>query len=131
MQTKNLSPEIISLKWSLPRLLLHLEGGVVLLAAAALYATQGYSWFLFALLFFAPDLFILGYLRGKEFGSMVYNLGHTYAVPSLLVGLSLLTGWAGLMPVAIIWLAHIGMDRAVGYGLKYPDSFQSTHLSRV
>ena len=66
MQTKNLSPEIISLKWSLPRLLLHLEGGVVLLAAAALYATQGYSWFLFALLFFAPDLFILGYLRGRE-----------------------------------------------------------------
>ena len=131
MQTKNVVQARVSLNWSLPRTLLHLEGGVVLLAAATLYATQGYSWPLFALLLLAPDLFMLGYLRGQRFGSVMYNVGHTYTVPLFLAGLSFLTGWVGLMPIAIIWLAHIGMDRAVGYGLKYPEQFQDNHLSRL
>lgn len=131
MQPKNLSHERVSAKWSLPKMMLHLEGVVVLIAAATLYATQGYSWLLFAILFLAPDLFMLGYWRDHQVGSVMYNVGHTYTVPLSLAGLGFLTGWVGLMPVAIIWLAHIGMDRAVGYGLKYPEQFQETHLSRV
>lgn len=131
MQTKNLSQERVGLGWSWPKMLLHGEGGVVLIAAAIFYATQGYSWLLFALLFFAPDLFMVGYLRDNRLGSVLYNLGHTYSVPLLVAGFSLLVGLAWLTPVAIIWLAHIGLDRMVGYGLKYPDQFQVTHLSRV
>ena len=33
--------------------------------------------------------------------------------------------------LALIWLGHIGMDHALGYGLKYPTAFGDTHLQRV
>jgi hypothetical protein len=33
--------------------------------------------------------------------------------------------------IAIVWAAHIAMDRAFGYGFKYPDAFGHTHLGIV
>jgi len=120
-----------SIRYSLPKLMLHIEGLAILIAAAALYASQGYSWLAFALLLLTPDLVMLGYLWNIRTGTILYNLGHTYTGPLLLSGVSLLTGSDMGLQFSLIWLAHIGMDRTVGYGLKYPDSFKETHLYRV
>ncbi len=111
------------------RTLLRLEGAAVLALCVYLYAQGGHSWALFALLILAPDLAMIGYLGGPRTGALVYNLAHTYVGPALL-GIV----WIGLdrPPVAaLIWAAHIGLDRMIGYGLKYPSAFGDTHLGRV
>jgi hypothetical protein len=109
---------------SLPRVLLHLEGGAVLVFALWLYARSGASWGLFALLILAPDLSMLGYLARPRVGAAAYDAAHTYVWPILLAAL-------GQAPLALIWAAHIGGDRLLGFGLKYPTRFQDTHLARV
>lgn len=116
---------------ALPASLLRLEGATVLAAAILLYWEQGGSWLLFAVLLFAPDLSMVGYLAGPRVGATIYNLFHTLALPLAAAVVGLLTdqGWA--VSVGLIWLAHIGLDRLVGYGLKYPEGFKETHLGRV
>jgi hypothetical protein len=113
----------------LPRLLLQAEGAVALTAAVAAHSVTGGSWWLFGALFLAPDLAMLGYLAGRRAGALSYNLAHTYI---LALGLSAL-GWGLgqplLVSLGLIWVAHIGFDRMLGYGLKYPDGFKATHLS--
>ena len=87
------------------------------------------AWLLYAALILAPDLFMLGYLRGV--GAAVYNLGHTWLLPGILAIAGLLAG-AGLAgSIALIWFGHIGVDRLLGYGLKLPTAFQDTHLGRI
>lgn len=112
-----------------PRFLLRLEGALVLVAAVGVYAAAGLSWWLFAGLLLAPDVVLLGYGAGSRVGSAVYNAGHTYAAPLLLGGAALVLSHTLLGGVALIWAAHIGMDRALGYGLKRPTGFYDTHLS--
>jgi hypothetical protein len=114
-----------------PTLLQRLEGAAALLLAIALYALWGFSWWLFALLLFSFDLSILGYLRNARAGAAVYNLVHGYALPALTAGLGLLFGAPLAVATALIWFAHIGLDRALGYGLKLPSSFQETHLGQI
>ena len=115
----------------MPRALLHLEGAAVFVAATAVYFLLGYTWWVFLLFLLAPDLSAIGYFFGPRVGSIAYNLAHTIVWP-LLIGLAgWWLGWTWAAPVALIWLAHIGMDRMVGYGLKYPDAFRHTHLDQV
>jgi hypothetical protein len=113
------------------RVLLRLEGFATLAATVALYAHAGFSWPAFALFFLAPDLAMLAYLFGPRAGAMGYNLAHTYV---LALGLALAGLFAGV-PIAaaggLIWAAHIGFDRGLGYGLKYPSGFGDTHLGRI
>jgi hypothetical protein len=111
--------------------LLRAEGVAVLLLATALYAQHGIGWLLFVALFFVPDVAMLGYLRDARTGALLYNLAHNYAVPLLLAAGGLLTQRPVLVGVALIWVAHIGLDRMLGYGLKYPTAFQDTHLGRI
>jgi hypothetical protein len=111
--------------------MLRLEGAAVLLAAVLLYARQDYGWLLFALLFLAPDLAIIPYALNQRLGRLIYNVAHTYTFPLLLALAGLLLPNTLALQLALIWFAHIGMDRLVGYGLKYPDSFKETHLQRV
>lgn len=115
----------------LPRLLLHLEGAAVLITALIFYGQNGYSWWQFALLLLAPDLSALGYLHSQAIGSLGYNVVHTTVLPIALALLSLLLNMDLGLQLALIWLAHIGMDRMVGYGLKYPDGFKITHFNKV
>jgi hypothetical protein len=114
-----------------PRVLLRLEGLVLLTAMVALYAWQGASWWLFAVLFFTPDLSFAGYLLGPRTGAVVYNAVHTTLVPGALLGIGIMLGQPLAVALAIIWLAHIGFDRALGYGLKYSEGFGFTHLGRI
>ena len=131
METRILERNVLQGRLSLPRLLLHLEGLAVLVAAIVCYGYQGYSWLAFILLLLVPDVTMAGYLVNNQVGSIVYNIGHTYVLPLLLGVLSLLFSAPLGLQLALIWLAHIGMDRVLGYGLKYEDGFKSTHLSRV
>jgi Domain of unknown function (DUF4260) len=113
------------------RAVLCLEGAAAFAAAVALYGYAGFSWPLFALLFLAPDLAMLAYLIGPRAGALVYNLAHTYALalPLALAGFYL--GSAVASALALIWIAHIGLDRTLGYGLKYRSGFGDTHLGRI
>lgn len=74
---------------------------------------------------------MLGYLRDKQTGALVYNIGHSYLTPLALAGAGLWSGSDLALSIALIWGAHIGLDRAMGYGLKYASGFKETHLSRV
>ncbi|HEX5521238.1 MAG TPA: DUF4260 domain-containing protein [Longimicrobiaceae bacterium] len=105
------------------------EGLAVLLLSVLLYANLGRGWLLFAALLLAPDLSMIGYAAGPRVGAWAYNLVHSYAAPLLLAGAALLSGSG--VHLALIWCAHIGMDRALGYGLKLPTGFQDTHLGRI
>jgi hypothetical protein len=99
--------------------------------SAALYARIGASWWLFAALFLAPDLSMLGYLAGSCWGARVYNAIHTYVVPATLALCALLLHVQLALAIALIWASHIGVDRLLGYGLKYADGFGYTHLGRI
>lgn len=114
-----------------PGLLLRLEGLATLVASIAAYAHLGGNGWLFLALLLAPDVSMLGYLRGPHMGAWLYNLFHAYLLPGGLLAAALALGWESGALLALIWLAHIGMDRAVGYGLKYATHFKDTHLSRV
>ncbi len=103
-----------------PTVLLRVEGGVLLALGVLLYWLDGGSWLLFALLFLAPDLSALGYLGGRRVGAAAYNVFHTYAGPVLLAAYGLLGGGQMAISVALIWSAHIAMDRLLGYWLKSP-----------
>jgi hypothetical protein len=111
--------------------LLRLEGLVLFAGMTALYALWAGPWWLYAVLFFAPDLSFVAYLAGPKIGAWVYNAMHSTVVP-----MAMLTVGFGFAPplvlsLALIWLAHIGFDRALGYGLKYSAGFGFTHLGRI
>ena len=114
-----------------PRLLLSIEEAALLVAAVTLYAYLHFSWLLFAALFLAPDLFMLGYLANPRVGSALYNLGHWLILPLALLGFAVFQHHPIVMAISIIWIAHITFDRTLGYGFKYPTFFKDTHLQRV
>jgi len=114
-----------------PILLQRIEGGVLLIVGLVLYAKQSGPWLLFILLILAPDLFMAGYLAGPRTGGAVYNLGHTWLLPGILAVAGILGGAHLAISVALIWFAHIGVDRLLGYGLKLPSGFQDTHLGTI
>lgn len=110
---------------------LRAEGAAVLVLCAVTYAHLGASWWLAAVLFLAPDLAMAGYLAGARVGALTYNVAHSYV---LAIGLGLLAQVLDqplLLALALILAAHIGMDRALGYGLKLPDGFHATHLGPI
>jgi hypothetical protein len=102
---------------------------MVLLVGTYLYERTGASWPVFALLFFVPDVSFAGYLAGPRVGAAIYNVAHSYVAPLLLAGTLLIVG--GELTFLLVWSAHIGFDRALGYGLKYPSGFGDTHLGRI
>jgi len=113
-----------------PRLLLHLEGAGLVVLALCFYRANHFPWWLFAVLFLAPDLCMLGYLLNARWGAAIYNLAHITAGPILLVLIGYLTA-RPLISYGLIWSAHIGFDRLLGYGLKYPTQFRDTHLQHL
>ena len=115
----------------LPRLLIRIEGAAAASAAIALYLHFDFPWWLFLVLALAPDLSALGYLGGLRIGAVAYDAAHTYAFPLALATVGALTHTSVPIEIGLVWLTHIGVDRAVGYGLKYPTGFKDTHLQRI
>ncbi|WP_035676196.1 DUF4260 domain-containing protein [Bradyrhizobium liaoningense] len=112
-------------------ILLRLEGLTLFAGMVTLYWAWEGSWLVFAVLFFAPDLSFLGYLADAKFGAMVYDAAHSYMAPVALLTLGFGLASPLTLSIALIWLAHIGIDRALGYGLKYSAGFSFTHLGRI
>ena len=113
------------------RLLLRLEGLAIGVAAVVLYADGDHSWWLFALLALAPDVSFAAYALGPAVGAAGYNLLHNLVFPVALGTASILWDSDWGLAVALVWLTHIGVDRLLGYGLKYPTAFKDSHLQRV
>jgi hypothetical protein len=113
------------------RKLLRLEGLTLLAGMTLSYAVWGGSWWLYAILFLAPDLSFAGYLAGPRIGAIVYNAAHSTLAPVTLMAAGFALASPLALSIAMIWLAHIGFDRALGYGLKYSDGFGFTHLGRI
>lgn len=112
-----------------PAVMLRAEGAVELAAMVLLYRHFGGDWRVFAALFLLPDVGMLGYLANRRLGALCYNAAHTYVAPALLACVGAWLGGAVWYLAALIWAAHIGFDRMLGYGLKYRSAFADTHLA--
>jgi Domain of unknown function (DUF4260) len=112
-----------------PTQLLRLEGAALLAGSVLAYTTTGQPWWLIPLTLLLPDLSAVGYLGGTALGARVYNLFHITPLPGALVAVGWWQDASLASALGLIWLAHIGLDRMLGYGLKYDDDFQHTHLS--
>jgi hypothetical protein len=114
-----------------PKILLHVEGALLLAASVFFYARLSGDWLLFAVLLLAPDLSMLGYLAGPRIGAMCYNAIHVYLLPTLLAAYGGFLANPFALSLALVWFAHLGGDRMLGFGLKYPTAFRDTHLDRL
>lgn len=110
---------------------LRLEGLAALVAGAVIYTRLGGDliWLVPALL--AVDISMVGYLRGPRIGAYTYNLFHNWAAGLVVLGAGLALGAPLVAMIGSVLVAHVGMDRAAGYGLKLTTSFQDTHLGRI
>lgn len=133
MMTTQISTEhkTTAARLSMPNVILRAEGAALFTAAVAFYVYLHASGWLFAALILAPDLSALGYLAGARVGSVVYNTVHTLVGPTVVIVLALILSSSLGVAVALIWLAHIGIDRALGFGIKYPTVFPDTHLQHI
>ena len=114
-----------------PKLILRLEGLILFVAGLAVFLYLKQSVWIFAGLFLVPDLSMAAYLAGPKLGAIVYNIFHATIAPLLLAISGVWFGDLLAQALASVWLAHIGLDRAIGYGLKYPSDFRDTHLGRI
>lgn len=114
-----------------PSALLRLEGFVLFAVSVSLFFHLGGTLWIFLVLLLVPDITMVGYALNVRVGAVVYNAGHTLAWPVALGGAALFTNRPEILPFVLIWTAHIGMDRMLGYGLKYPTYFADTHIQRL
>jgi len=112
-------------------LMLRLEGLALATVGLVGQIWLGTGWWAFVLAAIAPDLSILAYLGGRRLGSVLYNLVHVTPGPLVLGALAFSAGDRLLGSFALAWLLHIGIDRALGHGLKYASGFHDTHLGRI
>lgn len=110
--------------------LLNLEYlSLILIILFIYFVVFNFSWWLLLLLLFTPDLSIVGYLINTKIGAYIYNVFHHLLFPSVLLTIALKANNELLMMLSLICYLHIYLDRLLGYGLKYTDSFQHTHLT--
>jgi uncharacterized protein DUF4260 len=119
------------MKLSMPRVFLHLEGATLLALGVRAYAHYDESWWLFVLLFFVPDVGVLGYLANPRLGAVTYNLTHSYPGPAIVMAAGLAADSHLVISIGLIWFAHVSFDRMLGFGLKYPTQFRDTHFQHV
>jgi len=111
--------------------ILQLEGLIVLLGSIYFYQVLNGNWLMFAVLFFVPDVSMIGYLKNKKLGAALYNAGHNYILSALLVFAGISLENQLLTQLGLILFAHVGLDRLLGFGLKYHSHFKDTHLQKV
>lgn len=111
--------------------LLKLEGLALFGLSIFLFSQLGYAWWWYPVLFFAPDLSMIGYLGNTRTGAIVYNVVHHHAVSLGLYVLGFFLALPVLQLAGVILFGHSNLDRMLGYGLKHSDSFQNTHLGVI
>lgn len=113
------------------RSVIKLENAFIFIIIIAVYFKLEFSIWLFLLLLLVPDIFMLGYVINRKTGSYVYNIGHTYITPIIIALLYLYIDEKLLLQIALIWLAHISMDRTMGFGLKYSSDTDKTIIQKI
>lgn len=111
--------------------ILRLENLGILLASLYFYQRINGNWLLFILILLSLDASMIGYLKNRKIGSLLYNLVHNYLLALLLIAIGVYLQRTEITALGLIISSHVGMDRFVGYGLKYPSHFKDTHLKRV
>lgn len=111
--------------------ILKLEALLFFVATIGAYYFVGASWLMFFVLILVPDIFMFGYLKNSRLGAMVYNIGHMYVTPVIFLGFYAFSHKPIFLIVSIIWIAHISMDRMLGFGLKLDLGFKHTHLGEI
>ncbi len=114
-----------------PRLILRLEGFAMAAAGTAIFIATGTSWWLFLALAFLPDVSFAAYARGPVVGAFAYNAFHSTTGALVLAGLGWFMDAPSVVAAGGVWLVHVGFDRTLGHGLKYPSDFHSAHLGRI
>lgn len=107
------------------------EGFAIFISSIIGYEATGTNWFVFVALLLAVDLSMVGYLFNNKVGAYAYNLGHSIASPLVFGIIGYFANIELIIALSLIWLAHIGMDRAFGYGLKLESGFKHTHLGHI
>ena len=110
---------------------LRAEGVVAFLGGLIAWAWLGGNPVILVALILVPDVSMVGYLRGPHVGAIAYNLAHSWATAGLVAAAGLAIAQPWLVLAGVLLLTHAGMDRGLGYGLKYPTAFQDTHLGRI
>ena len=114
-----------------PKIWLRIEGLILFITTILIFAHLKQHWWLYLVLLFVPDIFMIGYIKNSKVGAYLYNLGHSYPAPFLLTLVSWMNqNYLGIA-IGIIWFGHIGWDRLFGYGLKYDTKFKDTHLGSL
>ena len=126
--------------------LLKLEEAAQFLACLALLLMNGVPWWTYLLLVLGPDISMLGYLISTRVGAITYNVLHHKGIAALLLflggfreAMSQIGEWISgvnndpdlLWMIGVILFGHASMDRMLGYGLKFGDHFQHTHLGWI
>ncbi len=111
--------------------LLRAEGLAIFAFALMAYNFLGYDWGFFILAFFAPDLALFAYFHGRTTGAIFYNLTHSYIIPLMLFAYGFMVSSSDADRIATVWIAHVGFDRALGFGLKYARGFRYTHFGKL
>lgn len=113
------------------RLMLNIEGLAVAVFSVLAFFYLGGVWWIFVVGFFAIDVSMIGYVWNNKIGAFVYNFFHIYPWSLVLIFLGMFMGELIYTQLGFVWMFHIGLDRAVGYGLKYSKGFNETHLKRL
>jgi hypothetical protein len=111
--------------------LMRAEGLAIFIFGLIAYEFLGFQWGFFILVFFVPDIALLAYFVNAKVGAIAYNISHSYILPLMLFAYGFFVSSSAADKLAIIWVAHIGFDRALGYGLKYARGFRYTHLGKI
>ncbi|MDH5160511.1 DUF4260 domain-containing protein [Heyndrickxia oleronia] len=111
--------------------IVRIENGFALAISFYIYIQLDFPIWLFFVLLLVPDITMIGYAINNKIGAKVYNFGHSFILPLLLALGYLSFSKDYLLIISIIWLSHIFMDRLLGFGLKYQDSFNKTHIQRI
>jgi Domain of unknown function (DUF4260) len=90
-----------------------------------------FSMWWFPVLILAPDISMIGYLINPKAGAWCYNIAHHKGIALIIFALGVFSSNSLLELAGVILFAHSSMDRILGYGLKYSDSFHNTHLGRI
>lgn len=109
------------------------EGALVFVAALIVLSreTAGLTWWAVVLIFLAPDISMAFFALGSRVGAFAYNAVHIYGMGAFVMALGMALGTPLVAVVGVLWLAHVGFDRMLGYGLKSPEGFNITHLGRI
>lgn len=110
---------------------LRLEGLAAFGAGLALFGVTGGNWLFLVPLILVPDISAIGYLAGPRVGGITYNVAHNWVPGIVTLGVGVWLDSPAVLLAAAVLIAHVGMDRALAYGMKLPTAFQDTHLGRI